>query len=62
MDSIIATPYGRVQGRVDAGVHTFLGVPYAAPPFGANRLRRRDRSSRGAASATRSPSERSHRS
>ena len=35
----VPTTSGRLQGRIEAGVHRFLGVPYAAPPFGANRLR-----------------------
>ena len=37
--TIIATAGGRLRGRIDGRVHVFLGVPYAAPPFGANRLR-----------------------
>ena len=28
-----------MQGRVAEGVHVFLGIPYAAPPFGDRRLR-----------------------
>jgi carboxylesterase 2/para-nitrobenzyl esterase len=39
MDFVVATPRGSLQGRVSDGVATFKGVPYAAPPFGANRLR-----------------------
>jgi para-nitrobenzyl esterase len=30
---------GRLRGRMDAGVAAFLGIPYAAPPFGPRRLR-----------------------
>ncbi|MEV1171544.1 carboxylesterase/lipase family protein [Nonomuraea sp. NPDC049784] len=30
---------GRLRGRVDQGVAAFLGIPYAAPPFGARRMR-----------------------
>ncbi|MET7332335.1 carboxylesterase/lipase family protein [Nonomuraea sp. NPDC005650] len=30
---------GRLRGRMDQGVAAFLGIPYAAPPFGARRLR-----------------------
>ncbi|WP_235509690.1 carboxylesterase/lipase family protein [Terrabacter sp. Soil811] len=33
------TRCGTVQGFVHEGVHTFLGIPYAAPPVGAARLR-----------------------
>ena len=29
---------GAVRGRVDSGVAAFLGIPYAAPPFGPNRM------------------------
>jgi len=29
---------GKLQGRLSDGVATFKGVPYAAPPFGPNRL------------------------
>ena len=39
MDAIVKTPLGTLRGRQADGVFAFLGVPYAAPPFGANRLR-----------------------
>src|SRR4029453_8753404 len=38
MGSVVETVHGAVRGNVAGGVHVFLGVPYAAPPFGANRL------------------------
>jgi para-nitrobenzyl esterase len=30
---------GRLRGRADRGVAAFLGIPYAAPPFGSRRMR-----------------------
>jgi carboxylesterase type B len=36
---IIETAHGAVRGRVADSVNTFYGIPYAAPPFGPNRLR-----------------------
>jgi para-nitrobenzyl esterase len=39
MNPVVKTRYGQVRGSVADGVHTFKGIPYAAPPFGANRLR-----------------------
>ncbi|WP_205856174.1 carboxylesterase/lipase family protein, partial [Phytoactinopolyspora endophytica] len=36
--TVVATRYGRIRGRVTAGIHAYLGVPYAAPPFGARRF------------------------
>jgi para-nitrobenzyl esterase len=39
MDAVVESRRGKLRGRLSNGVTTFLGVPYAAPPFGANRLR-----------------------
>jgi carboxylesterase type B len=39
MESVVRTVDGALRGSVAGGIHVFLGVPYAAPPFGANRLR-----------------------
>ena len=39
MACVVKTVHGRVQGTVVEGGYAFLGIPYAAPPFGANRLR-----------------------
>jgi para-nitrobenzyl esterase len=38
MDRIVETRCGQLRGRLSDGVATFKGVPYAAPPFGVNRL------------------------
>src|SRR2546425_5991378 len=39
MNAVVKTQHGEVRGSVTDGMHTFKGIPYAAPPFGANRLR-----------------------
>jgi para-nitrobenzyl esterase len=39
MNDVVSTLHGRVRGGGADGIHTFKGIPYAAPPFGANRLR-----------------------
>lgn len=39
MNPVVKTRHGEVRGSLVDGVHTFKGVPYAAPPLGARRLR-----------------------
>ena len=38
MGAVVKTVHGEVRGRVADGGYAFLGVPYAAAPFGVNRL------------------------
>jgi para-nitrobenzyl esterase len=39
MNPVAKTRYGEVRGGSADGQHVFKGIPYAAPPFGVNRLR-----------------------
>jgi para-nitrobenzyl esterase len=39
MYGVVETRSGKLRGGLSDGVAAFEGVPYAAPPFGANRLR-----------------------
>ncbi|MBV1854224.1 carboxylesterase/lipase family protein [Catellatospora tritici] len=39
-EAIVATRAGRVRGRISDGIAVFLGIPYAAAPFGEHRFRR----------------------
>ena len=36
--AVVKTLHGELRGRVANGVYAFLGIPYAAAPFGANRF------------------------
>ena len=38
MDTVVETRRGRLRGRRSDGIASFKGIPYAQPPFGANRL------------------------
>ncbi|MEU4825882.1 carboxylesterase family protein [Actinomadura sp. NPDC023710] len=38
MAAVVQTSHGKVRGTARDGVTAFLGIPYAAPPFGANRF------------------------
>jgi para-nitrobenzyl esterase len=39
MDPVIKTESGSVRGSIEGNIFAFKGIPYAAPPFGANRFR-----------------------
>ena len=34
LSPVLSTPAGQMQGQIIDGVHKFLGIPYAEPPFG----------------------------
>jgi carboxylesterase type B len=38
MTALVQTRYGQVRGTITGGINVFKGIPYAAPPFGANRF------------------------
>ena len=37
LSPIVSAPAGKLQGHIVDGVHKFLGIPYAQPPFGERR-------------------------
>ena len=39
MSAVVTTSHGKLRGTLADGVYSFLGVPYAAPTAGPNRLR-----------------------
>lgn len=39
MNVEVNTHAGRIRGKLSDGINAFKGIPYAAPPFGINRLR-----------------------
>ena len=57
LDPTVRTCQGTVRGAVVDGVNVFRGIPYAAPPFGPNRLRPPAAASHGPAFAMHSSME-----
>ena len=55
MQSLATTTAGRVEGRVENGLHVFRGIPFAEPPVGSLRFKppRRARPWTGVLDATR---------
>ena len=37
--AVVRTQSGQIQGEIAGGIHRFLGVPYAEPPFGKLRFK-----------------------
>ena len=52
MQSLASTTAGKVEGRVENGIHVFRGIPFAEPPVGSLRLRRRSPGNPGPACST----------
>jgi len=55
VEPIVNARAGRVRGQALGGVWGFKGIPYGAPPFGANRFGHPGRLRRGMGCATHWP-------